>query len=178
MDIFSTFIDIAGGQTTKDRVIDGKSIKHLLLEQPPSENSSHECLFFYDGYEDVVTAVRYKQFKVHFYTVPEVSYSNFSQNCRDGLPLMDYYVPLVGGRLPLKQNLLIFNVESDPEEKFPLNLDSHQWLIDEVKILMEKHKQTILPSARILSLSNLVNSLQPCCNPPYCQCNYRIKKEL
>ena len=47
MDLFTTFIDLAGGEIPTDRHIDGKNIKDVLLGQGPSSAPIHDIMFFF-----------------------------------------------------------------------------------------------------------------------------------
>ena len=62
MDLFTTFIELAGGQVPSDRVIDGKNILALLEDDGPSP---HQTLFYY--HRGRLFAVRQGDWKLHLF---------------------------------------------------------------------------------------------------------------
>jgi arylsulfatase A-like enzyme len=62
MDLFTTFIELAGGQVPSDRAIDGKNIMVLLEGDGPSP---HETLFYY--HRRRLFAVRQGDWKLHVF---------------------------------------------------------------------------------------------------------------
>lgn len=66
---------------------------------------------------------------------------------------------------------LIFNVEEDPGESYPLDPNTHTDIINLVVAASNRHKNTIPPAIPSQFGMN-DESLQPCCNPPNCICNY------
>jgi arylsulfatase A-like enzyme len=62
MDLFTTFIELAGGQVPSDRAIDGKNIMALLEGAGPSP---HETLYYY--HRRRVFAVRQGDWKLHVF---------------------------------------------------------------------------------------------------------------
>jgi uncharacterized sulfatase len=62
MDLFTTFIELAGGQVPSDRAIDGKNIMSLLGS---AAKSPHETLFYY--HRRRLFAVRQGDWKLHVY---------------------------------------------------------------------------------------------------------------
>ena len=62
MDLFTTFLTLAGGQIPSDREIDGKDITPLLKG---SAQSPHQALYYY--FRRRLFAVREKQWKLHLF---------------------------------------------------------------------------------------------------------------
>merc|ERR1712168_1256538 len=62
MDLFSTFISLAGSKIPQDRIIDGIDLTPVLLNQATIERS----VFFYRGNE--LMAVRHGLHKIHLWT--------------------------------------------------------------------------------------------------------------
>jgi arylsulfatase A-like enzyme len=62
MDLFTTLIELAGGQIPSDRVIDGKNIAGLLEGRQPSP---HETFFYY--HRSRLFAVRQGDWKLHLF---------------------------------------------------------------------------------------------------------------
>ncbi len=169
MDLFSTFIDLARGPLPADRIIDGKSIKDILYY--PESKSPHEIMFFHC--EHLVMAVRYKQFKIHYRTVPIMSRRENLKNCKAGIPRRDFFMQYDCKRSTVLKEPLIFNIESDPGEEYPLPSSSYTYLLKNVGQLMHIHLQSIKkPKHPLLNVEYCSSKLIPCCNPPYCMCNY------
>ena len=62
MDLFTTFVTLAGGQIPSDREIDGQDITPLLKD---SGRSPHQALYYY--FRSQLFAVRQKQWKLHLF---------------------------------------------------------------------------------------------------------------
>lgn len=60
-DLYTTFAKLAGGEISKDRIIDGKDLTPLLLGDKGAK-SSHRSLYFYEGYN--LVAVREGKWKL------------------------------------------------------------------------------------------------------------------
>jgi len=117
LDLLPTFLELAGIQPPADRVLDGKSIAPLLLDT--TQKSPHEFLFFWR--EQILMAVRYGAYKLHYVT-------------RSGFGF---------DRPVVHDPPLLFNIEVDPGELFPLNSTHHQDIVDAIHQASEAHKATI-----------------------------------
>uniref|UniRef100_H2XRT9 Sulfatase N-terminal domain-containing protein n=1 Tax=Ciona intestinalis TaxID=7719 RepID=H2XRT9_CIOIN len=163
MDIFPTFLQLAGNEGNNGN-LDGMSISDLLLSN--HDNEVHEILFHYCS--DRLMAVRYGRYKIHFHTQ---HLHVFNSNCIDGKALenivdyFDCYANTTTHNPPL-----IFDINTDPEELFPLEAAPRAHIIEEVEKQVAKHQKTIKPVASQLGRHG--KDLQPCCNPPSCVCNY------
>jgi arylsulfatase A-like enzyme len=62
MDFLPTFARLAGAEPPDDRIIDGRDVSPLLLEDPAG-TSPHEAFFYYQG--DRLNAVRAGGWKLH-----------------------------------------------------------------------------------------------------------------
>ena len=60
MDLLPTLTKLAGGEVPQDRIIDGRDIWHLFLNQG---GSPHEALYFYAA--DSLNAIRVGKWKLH-----------------------------------------------------------------------------------------------------------------
>lgn len=80
MDIFATAVAAAGAPMPTGRIYDGRSLLPLL--RGVNETSPHEALFHYCG--DTLMAVRYKQWKLRFFT-EQLPFDNYSTvHCTGG----------------------------------------------------------------------------------------------
>jgi N-acetylgalactosamine-6-sulfatase len=71
MDIFATLVDLAGAETPTDRVMDGHSMKNILLSNCHTscnvgEMEEEHPVFFYRG--NLLYAVRQGLYKMHLWT--------------------------------------------------------------------------------------------------------------
>eukprot|EP00656_Telonema_subtile_P054361 TRINITY_DN8111_c0_g1_i1.p1 TRINITY_DN8111_c0_g1~~TRINITY_DN8111_c0_g1_i1.p1 ORF type:complete len:550 (-),score=140.29 TRINITY_DN8111_c0_g1_i1:222-1871(-) len=99
LDLFPTVSALANVAMPTDRVYDGKNMAQVLLDQGPSK---HEFLWLYgSATSDGPQACRYGQYKAHWHTAPGLG------GC-DGCKKIDYDPPL------------LFNIEEDPSEAYPL----------------------------------------------------------
>jgi len=118
MDIFPTFMELAGIPLPTDRVIDGRSIVSLLTNEDAT--TPHE--FFFIWREQLLMAVRYGPFKLHFATR-----SGF------GFDMPVFYDPP-----------LLFNVEMDPGESSPLPTNgSYSSIVQTIIAAAEAHKRQL-----------------------------------
>ena len=170
MDLYATFADLANISLTPNLATDSKSLKPLLLHDPNVE--IHDIMFFYC--EEIIIAVRYKEFKIHFYTQRVIKPDEYKLHCRNGVSCCDFYVDrLCTGRSPL-DNPVMYDINRDPGEMFPLQLEDHRDVLQIVRCLKKQHSDSmVIPKQALLDLSYSSESLIPCCNPPYCVCNYR-----
>ncbi len=108
MDLLPTVSKLIGVDLPGDRVIDGRDMSGVLMDKGKSK---HEFLFFYGGCGGPEkgtkgpSAVRYGKYKAHFCTGPGLG------GC-DGCEKQYYDPPL------------LFNVEEDPSEAYPLTNSS------------------------------------------------------
>lgn len=170
MDIFATALDLAGVEPPEKLVLDGRSLKSLLLNT--NNSSPHEFLFHYCSSR--LMAVRHGPFKVHFVTqrlanVTMAGYSN--TDCVQGSPKGEIFAGwgCFGTTTTEHNPPLIFNIDNDPSEEYPLLADEYEELLSAISAAVSKHKAGMSPGTPQLGHRNA--SLQPCCNPPKCTCN-------
>lgn len=135
MDIFTTSLVLAGAPVPKDRVIDGKDISEVLFHDG---RSPHDFLFLYRG--ATLFAVRHEGFKVHFKTK-----SGFGND-----PVVDHNPPL------------LFNVEVDPSEEFPLNTEDYKGLLRLIDEAVAEHKKHVEHGKDQISAHSHIYGV--CCN--------------
>jgi arylsulfatase A-like enzyme len=100
IDLLPTFAHLAGTEVPDDRIIDGRDITPLLLDQPGAR-SPHEAFYFYWGLE--LHAVRSGRWKLH---LPH-PYQGLTTPGAGGTP----------GKYDKKTiGLALFDLESDPAE--------------------------------------------------------------
>lgn len=117
MDLFPTFIKLAGGEVPKDRVMDGVDMSPILFGAGPGHRHMH---FYYRGAR--LMAVRKGPWKVHLMT--QIGY---------------------GQKEPEKHDPpLLFQVEQDPSERFDVAKE-HPDVVADLLAEIERHKATIQP---------------------------------
>ena len=96
----------------------------------------------------------------------------------NGIPQREQYVYLNCSFKTAHDPPLVFNVDLDPYEEFPLDPNLHSGLLIKAKKIVEEHEQSIISVPN--QLKTLNSKLQPCCNPPSCTCGYttEAKDEL
>lgn len=185
MDLYTTLINMAGGKLP-DSKLDGLDLAEFLSSlsqkhnqdvwKPKTEPNFHKnrMLFFYC--RDYLMATRYKKFKIHFRTHPLPPQNYTDVLCVDGVPKdtnMAYMEPLCNNS-KIQIPPLVYNVEEDPEERYPLNpdLEEYKGTLNMVLNEVEKFEKGIKETGeQLTSLENLNRYVLPCCNPPYCLCD-------
>lgn len=170
MDIFSTALDLAGVSSPADRVIDGISLKNHLLSSGEVPHD-REVIHYYCA--DRLMAIRYKDHKAHFYTKPRFSPDMYSAMCYEGRPSVRHYSCYRCRENCIKSHELaplLFNLEQDPEELFPLTSRKNKRFLHKIWQERENHIKNLIKGKALFTEPS--PSLIPCCNPPYCFCNY------
>jgi len=133
-------------------------------------------MFHYCGLN--ISAVRHGRYKVHYKT-PRWSSERMTnppchQCCPHGSTLP---VGTCGCTAPFVQEHdppLIYDMDTDPYEQFPLtpfNFPDFDKEVQLVKEAVAKHYAGVIPVPN--QLNTIPNpSLQPCCNYPSCSCNH------
>lgn len=188
MDVFPTLVNMVGGQVPKDRIIDGKDISSLLDINAPAADiptTSHaektadaeqlpRALFFYCN--DIIFSVRYGDFKFHYKSQPIKTRQEYGQEvCGEaGFP-EDYKFECLfcGSECILHHDPpLIFNVEADPGEIYPLDPSLNIDLLKGLERAVRIHKAQMVVGRPLFSSFSLKSI--PCCDTqsPQCTCNY------
>jgi len=114
LDVLPTIMDIAGVEAPDDRVLDGYSLKDMLLTGAQGQRKE---MFFYRG--NTIRAIRLGPWKAHYVTTNEM------------------------GQDPEKHDSpLLFNLNHDPGEKYDVaeeNLD----VLEAILKIKEEHESTI-----------------------------------
>jgi arylsulfatase A len=150
LDIFPTFLDVAGVPRPPTVILDGVSLVPLIFQGQPVHTS--DVLFFYR--DNLIYAARFQAFKAHF-----VTRSGFNLD-----PPVHHSPPL------------LFNIEQDPGEHWPLDpTESNNAAILKIIIAaVENQQKTVVPATPQLNPSYMLDPLvSPCCNgtfPIGCSC--------
>lgn len=110
LDVFATLMDAADVPLPSDRIMDSHSLRPILngSVENGSQNWTRESAFFYRGCD--LFAVRHKQWKLHVNATPPATQP----------PAWNYTSIAAGTDSPI-----LFDIEADPSERFPLLSDSH-----------------------------------------------------
>lgn len=165
LDIFPTLLNLSGHDIS-DYELDGLSIAGVLTN---GERSPHEILYHYCA--NRLMAVTMNNLKFHFYGKNLTK--DYMGLCVNGRPTMS--VELLSdhcfGEDVIKYDPpLIYDINKDPAEKFPLDSAKYSDTLANVNDIVQKHIssiETVDPQ-----IGNYNDDLQPCCNPPNCVCNY------
>ncbi|CAH2220487.1 arylsulfatase D-like [Pelobates cultripes] len=171
MDVFTTVITLTGGKVPQDRIIDGKDLMPLMQGLGPHKH--HEFMFHYCM--EHLHAARWHDlssdtvWKVH-YISPKFSPEG-SGMCRatklcscSGNDVI-YHVPP-----------LLFNLMSDPSEKYPISQETapYSQVLQKIQLAVAEHNMTLsqVPQQLYGSNNRWLPSLQVCCGVfPFCSCN-------
>uniref|UniRef100_A0A183BZG4 Sulfatase domain-containing protein n=1 Tax=Globodera pallida TaxID=36090 RepID=A0A183BZG4_GLOPA len=146
------------------------SLKVPLSERRP--------LFFYCNQK--LMAIRWNNYKVHYMASP--IFKNFTKDpnleefCPGGKPRADWYVSQTcpESQLIRHEPPLVYDLYQDPYELYPLVDNEGERKVGDVLekvsgILMEHRRSIVKVPEQLGHFSREVN---PCCDPPKCQCDY------
>ncbi len=184
MDFFPTFLTMLNAEIPADRIIDGQNILAQLpirlsgddnMEDTPVQDVDPRPFFFYCN--DLLFAVRYRNFKVHFLTMPvksKLEYEQTTQCDEAGFPKANYFSCMWCNAPCVKKHdpPLLYNVEADPGEAYPLDPSLHEDFMSELHDVIKEHQENMVPGKPLFSTIS-VSSI-PCCDPNNlgCSCNY------
>eukprot|EP00117_Sycon_ciliatum_P026673 scpid80560/ scgid4526/ Arylsulfatase A; Cerebroside-sulfatase len=149
LDLSVTAVSLAGGKPPQDRAIDGFDLTPVLTGR--SEIGPREFMFYYSGH--MLMAIRLRQYKAHFWTKGGLCPENYhDQDCWSSTPLKQHEPPL------------LFDVETDPKERFPLDLSLYPVQVNEIMDLKAAHSKAMTFSPGEMNLGQNKENF-PCCNP-------------
>ncbi|WP_215224117.1 sulfatase family protein [Echinicola shivajiensis] len=122
MDLYPTFMHMAGGDVPNDREMDGTDLMPILGGK---QKEVREFVYYY--FHDKLHAIRKGPWKAHFTTKP--SYSSEKP--------VNHEVPL------------LYNLEHDPSEKYNVN-DQHPEIVREIQKAYEEHINSFTPAPSIM----------------------------
>ncbi|XP_023933155.1 arylsulfatase-like isoform X1 [Lingula anatina] len=188
MDLLPSLVSLVGGQLPNVH-LDGENMLDKIFGklELTDVNSGHfhkkdhdalkrdRALFFYC--DNHLMAIRYKSFKVHFRTHPLASEEFILKNCPvAGVPIdTELHVEHYCNKTIQQEVPLLFNVEEDPGEMFALDWEDYQDISNEIQDILRKHQETLpedLDGHGITSFDNTDMFVLPCCNKPYCICDF------
>jgi arylsulfatase A len=117
MDLFNTFLKLAGAPLPADRPIDGKDLSALLFGTGPGER---DLFFYYRGTQ--LYAVRKGPFKAHYLTRPGYGKETAEQH----------------------DPPLLYHLNHDPSERFDIAKD-HPEVLADVAREVERHRAALVP---------------------------------
>lgn len=180
-DIFATVLNAAGIASPSDRIIDGVDLTPSFLVGSDNTTALRECLFIYKGRPGAdcaskrpsacpgLWAVRCGKYKAHYVT----SYSGASCHGAHNLTCLN-------ADPTFHDPPLLFDVEADPSEKWPLDPEAFHDQLDVIAKAKRRHELQlgIPPQDEILKGSDPRFAVCGCPNStvdlpqyPNCTCN-------
>lgn len=199
LDFFPTIMKIVGGKMPTDRPIDGLDISRILFKwrsdpepkpEPVSNTlpsrfstktkpSPEEDRLLVFHCRERRFAARYGSYKFHF-----ISQDTWTKEENGAKPSCG------DGGFPIENNVecgdcwkcstehdppLMYNVDKDPREAYPLNttLAVHRAVLDKMLVKLEEFESGLVIAPPLLDSRS--TSTIPCCTPetfPVCTCNY------
>ncbi|KAJ6638392.1 Steryl-sulfatase [Pseudolycoriella hygida] len=154
LDVYPSLLEIWNVTSSSEYPLDGISLwpRIPLLKPNKSTNKGkeRETLFHYCG--STITAVRRGKFKAHYWTAV---WDEGFQAC----PSETICSCLGKKHTPP----LLFDIESDPGEVLPLNVNKHLDVLSAMDDAVRKHKETLVPVTNQVEPLGLP-WLFPCCN--------------
>jgi arylsulfatase A-like enzyme len=119
LDLFPTIMGLTGGTVPHDRVMDGFDMSPILFSKG---DGNREVMFYYNG--DELFAARKGPYKLH-----NITYAGYSSQ-----PPKNQEKPL------------LFNVDTDPAERFDI-ASEHPDIVADIQKEIDKHKAGVVPGA-------------------------------
>ena len=169
-DIYPTLLEISGAFHPRDRIIDGKSLMPLLLQN--TSISSHETIIHYC--DSIIHAVRYRPrtgssvWKAFFITP---NFVNETQACYGKGSCRCH-----GEHVTTHDPPLLYDITADPNESNPIDTTDPRYrpVMDIIIKATEEHKRTVKKVPFQLDRYLPEPRLQICCNPPWCNCKEQV----
>ncbi len=171
MDLFPIFLDLADGTMDEGTVYDGVNDVGVLFGK---EAAARNFILFYN--RDVLFAVRYNEYKLHFLTQEDKTPEQFGDICLSpGYPARHYFdcneKDASHECVTEHDPPLIFNLDADPTESWPLDPDKYQSLLEAVQNLISEHEADLIRAAPLMDTED--RAMIPCCDEATnCTCNY------
>jgi arylsulfatase A-like enzyme len=121
IDLYTTFLKLAGAPIPTDRVVDGVDMAPILFGHG---SSLRDTMIYYRG--DELFAVRKGPFKAHYQTAPGYAGNRVQETFEKHDPP------------------LLFNLKNDPSEKFDVAKD-HPDVLADIQRELEKHRAGLAP---------------------------------
>ena len=172
MDVFPTLLELANithHSHATSTPLDGASLVPFLTD----EYIVHDrFIVHYCG--ETPIAVRYGVYKIFY--AEQIWSNSDAQTCPGTIiPVLPYEA--CGCEAQNLRTLYppkIYNIDLDPQEKFPLNAYEHMAIIETASAHLEEHIAGVIEVENQLN-APLNETLAPCCNYPACFCVEKIK---
>ncbi|WP_411025338.1 sulfatase-like hydrolase/transferase [Salmonella sp. s55004] len=170
LDFLPSFASLAGSRLPKDRVYDGSDSSGVLLGTTKSTRNS---IFFYN--RDSLMAVRYGKYKLHYLTLIDPTPAEMSKKCLQPEGYVNkHYFACDGWRsssdcVTAHDPPLIYDLEFDPIESFPLDPADYVKLLRDAGELIKDHNAHLDRPPPLMDEMN--DSVTPCCGDS-CHCNF------
>ncbi|CAF0907279.1 unnamed protein product [Rotaria sordida] len=158
LDFYPSLLNLWNVQSIQDRPLDGVSLWSQLKLNPEMFTSSlttniqkeRDTLFHYCG--STITAVRQGKYKAHYWTP---KWDEGLRACPS-----DIICPCLSIQ---HSPPLLFDIETDPAEESPLDIQNYSNILSMMDAAVQKHKATLIPVPNQLEKLALP-WLFPCCN--------------
>lgn len=146
MDLFRTVASLTGAKVPTDRIYDSNDLSGVMFEDKTIDNAT---MFYYRG--DTLMAIRHGPYKAHYWTFtnPIEEFLTGVNYC-PGSYLRNF---ITNDLVSHEQNPIVFHLERDPGERFPIPQDSKTY--KEVKThlfqLKEKHNKEMKRGKPVLN---------------------------
>ncbi|XP_071511895.1 arylsulfatase-like [Diadema antillarum] len=176
MDLYATLAELAGGKVPDDRIMDSQSALSVLTN---GSDSPRSVLFHYCN--DRLMAVTLGDFKAHFFTKPMPTPQGFADACfEEWTPKGGHHHTGLSCDPPFSKAHdppLLYNIGVDPAELAPLPARKYAKVLEEIAKIVTEHQRSLVKGEPQF-VRDLSKTLTPCCNPPYCMCNYKRNRYL
>jgi len=137
LDVLPTIAKLAGVPLKKNRVYDGRDMNDILFKH--QGKSKHKFLFFYDSNRSLSqkkpSSCRWGSYKAHWWTASGLTGGHENPTFYPNPPLL-------------------FNVDVDPSEAYPLTVNNTQPKDDYIKIIVQQFQDAYAEEVRTFNFNN------------------------
>ena len=174
MDLLPTMHSLTDSSPDPNILLDGKSFADQLFTNNNGDTNKDESKRFLPMFCDhILMAVRNGPYKIHFQSHRHATDEEIRWNLHNGvLPGVDWYMSALRCEdSDVNDPPILYNIDHDPGENYPLNLTDFADVYLEIIEKLDEYMKTVRDSRKaLLTRQNLSGKVLPCCNPPFCVC--------
>ncbi|XP_054748556.2 arylsulfatase A-like [Lytechinus pictus] len=168
LDFLPTIGNLVGANLPNSVTLDGVDMAPILFEGKKGTRDTFFYYYFYPYRKFGIYAVRYNQYKAHYYTqgAPQSNNNNHDKDCRPS-------------RYPTKHSPpLLYDLNVDPGEKYSLPPSEYRDILVKIKEIKKQFEGTMIWGDSQVNKTPS-QDVEPCCKrdcipfPECCQCHRR-----
>ncbi|XP_072169148.1 arylsulfatase A-like [Diadema setosum] len=165
LDFLPTVANLVGA-TLPSVILDGVDMAPILFEDDKSKRESFFYFFTEANPKYGVYAIRYRQYKAHYYTQGQINSDdkNHDEDCRPSHKRTFHDPPL------------LFDLDQDPSENYNLSSTDYEDVLAQIQEIKTEYERTLVWGESQTNRAEST-SVEPCCKqgcspfPDCCQCH-------